>query len=808
MRHLATILIVLTCICSIACGGGGSKTTATPTLSSIGISPVSASIATGQTKQLKVTGTYTDGTTQDLTGTVTWTSSNQRVATVNAAGLVSAVSIGSATITAASDSHSATASIAVTAPGSPALSSILITPASTTLAAGQTKQLKVTGAYSDGSTQDLSNAVTWSSSSQSIATVNASGVVTAKATGQATISAVSGSLSATASVNVTGAVLASIAVAPTSASVATGQTQQFSATGVFTDGSATDITDSVTWSSDTLGVATLSTKTPGLVSGVSPGMAKITATSGTVVGTAPLVVTAATLLSIDISPDDESTPIGGQVPYVVTGTYTDDSTQDLTNASFTSSDPAIAVIDPVTGIATGVATSPTPVTITATVGSLTSTTTLTVLSPTLKSISITPAAATLAVGTTSQLALTGVFSDGNTEPLTEGVTWTSSVPSIAGVDLNGLAIGIAAGQSTITAVYGGSSATATLTVVPPTPSYVSVTPATTAIGIGGTQQYTATAVFADGSTQDVTSQAQWESSSAVVALVSNTGLANALSMGSTKISAVFQNVIGSATLNVSSAKLTSITVLPAAPIVPTRTKIQFTAMGTFSDGNTILLTGVSWHSSSASLANMTSNGVARTKKTGTVTISASLNGVTGKTTMTITSLPLVSVTIAPDNPTIAPGTVQQFSLIGTFGDGSTVDLSRSAYWQTSNYQQAVISGSGLATAVAAGTVTITASFRGLSDTAILTVTNASIVSVSIAPASASITLGSSQQFTATGNFNDGSAQDISAIALWKSSDPAIAVVSKTGLATSAGRGTVNISATFKSKTATSTLTVN
>jgi len=799
----------------------GSKTItvtapSSPAISSILIAPASTTLAIGQTKQLNATGTYTDGTTQDITGTATWSSSNQSVATVNASGMVSAVSVGSASITAVSGSQSATASITVTAPGSPALSSILIAPASTTLAIGQTKQLNATGTYTDGTTQDITGTVTWSSSSQSNATVNASGVVTAESIGQATITATSGSLSATATVSVTGSMLASIAVAPSNASIATGQTQQFSASGIFTDGSAIDMTNSVTWGSDTLGVATLSANIPGLASGVSAGTATISATSGTVVGTAPLVVTAATLTSIDISPDDQSIPIGGQVQYTVTGTYSDFSTQDLTNATFTSSDPTIAVVDPVTGVATGVASSSTPVNITATVGVFTTTTTVTVLTPTLQSLSITPTTASLAVGTTQEFVLTGVFSDGSTEPLSQGVTWTSSASTIATIDLNGVTTGVAAGQSTITATYRGLSSAANVTVVLGPPAAISVTPAVKSMGIGGTQQYTATAVFADGSTQDVTSQAEWISSSASVALVSDTGLANALSMGSAQITAVFQNVSGSATLDVSSAKLVSIAVSPDNPVLPMHAKVQFSATGTFSDGTTNPLSGVNWHVSTtsgspASKAIINGAGLLRTKKkTAVVTVSATLNGFTGTTTATIVdSSSLKSVAVTPDNSTMAPGTAQQFTLTGVFNNGTTVDLSKSAYWKTSNYQDAIISGSGVVTAIAAApAITITGTFRTLTGSAQLTVSSASIVSVTVAPAAPLIGLGLSQQFKATGNFSDGSSQDITSVSQWTSSNPAVAVIDTTGLATSAGRGTTNIGATFKTKTGAASLSVN
>jgi trimeric autotransporter adhesin len=693
---------------------------------------------------------------------------------------------------------------------------ITVSAPSSLLPVGETLQLTATATYSDNSTKDVTASATWQSSDLTVATVSSTGLLTAVKAGSTTVTATRGTISGFKSITVTAAALSSIVVTPSNASIATGQTQQFTAHGFFVDGSESDITKSVTWDSDNHAVATVSTagSAAGMASAISAGTANISATSGTVIATAPLTVTPAALQSIAIYPDGQSVPVGGQVPYTVFGTFSNGNTQLMTNATYSSSDPTIAKIDPVTGVATGVAANVNPVTITATVaGGFTDTTTLTVLPATLQSIGITPLTATLATGTTGQFVLTGVFSDGSTEVLTQGVSWTSSAPAIATIDVNGLASALTPGQVTIGASYNGLSASAaTLTVEPAPPTSIVVAPGAAAIGIGGTQQFTATAVFGDGTSQDLTSQVQWSSSAANIAWISNKGLASGVSTGTAQITAAYLGVSGSATLTVSTVTLTSIAVSPANPVVPTRAKIQFTAMGVFSDSSTSPLSGVIWHTNLPRFAVISGSGLARTKRAGTVTISATLNGLTGNTIMTVTSSPLVSVTITPVNPTIAPGTTQQFALTGTFGDSTTVDLSKSAYWQTSNFHDAVISNSGLATAIAAGSVTITATFttptQTLSDSTTLTVSSASIVSVSVAPAAPSIALGSAQEFTATGTFTDSTSQDITSVSQWTSSDLAVAVINKTGLATSAGQGTSNITATFKTITGTAVLTVN
>jgi len=443
---------------------------------------------------------------------------------------------------------------------------------------------------------------------------------------------------------------------------------------------------------------------------------------------------------------------------------------------------------------------------------MTSTTNVYITSAVAESLQLTPVSASIASGTTQQYQVNQVYSDGSIQPVTAGLSWLSSSASVAGIDSNGLATGLAPGQTTITVAYGSMTATASLTVTTATLTNIVVTPITTVVGINGNVQFTATGVFSDNSTQDLTSQAVWSSSNASFALINAGGLASGLSAGTTTITASYGSVSGSATLNVTTATLVSISITPPNPIAPPRSKIQLTAVGTFSDGSQLVLSGVSWHTSSAKYAMVNGNGVLRTKKATNqpVPVYARLNGITGQTALTITSMTIQSLAITPSTPSIAVGTTQPFSLIGTFSDGvTTVDLTASARWQTSNYQDAVIDRQGVATGVKAGSVTITGSVRGQTPaTTTLTVSNATIQSITVTPATPTIALGALQQFAASGLFSDGSTQDITSVATWTSSTPIVAVVNQKGVASSATHGQTNINATVKGVTGSTLLTVN
>lgn len=788
--------------------GNAGVTVTSAVLTSIQVGIPSPSLASGSTEQLTATGIFSDNTTQPLTSQVAWQSSDTTVAAISGVGVLTALKAGAVTVTATLNSLSGSGSVTITAP---ALSSITVSPAVFSVASGQTKQLSAQGVYTDGTTQDVTGQVTWSSSTASAA-VDSNGLVTGVSVGSSVITASIGSTKGTAAVTVTAALLLSIVVTPSAPSIATGQTQAFAANAIFSDGSTTDVTNSVIWSSSATNVATIDPT--GLATGVSAGTATITASTGSVTSApATLTVTAAALTEIDISPDAQYIPVGGQLQLTLTGTYSDGTTQTLNNATWSSSDPTLASVDPNSGVVTGVANSNNnPVTISATYGGMTNTTTVYVTDAVAVSLQLTPTTASIAAGTTQQYSVNAVYSDGSIQPVTAGISWLSSAPSVAGIDTNGLATGITAGQATISVFYNSMTATASLTVTPAVLTNIVVTPVITVVGINGNAQFTATGVFSDNSTQDLTNQAVWFSSNANYALINATGLATGLSAGTTTITATYGTVSGSATLNVTTATLVAINITPSNPIVPPHSRVQLTAIGVFSDGTQLPLSGVSWHTNTGRYAIVTSNGVLRTKKATNqpVPVFATLNGITGSTNVTISNMTIQTLAINPSPANMAVGTQLPFQLIGTFSDGvTTVDLTASARWQTSNYQDAVINRQGVATGVAAGTVTVTASINGQPPvTATLNVTNATIQSINLAPVTPTIGLGSQQQFTATGTFSDGSTQDITSVSTWTSSTPTVAVVNLSGLASSASHGQTNITATFNGVPGSTLLTVN
>ena len=848
-QGLATALATGTTVITATLGGvtspGDTLTVTAAALQSIALSPTNPTVAKGLTQQFTATGTYSDGSTANLTSQVTWASATASVATISNAvgtqGLATALATGTTVITATLGG--------VTSPGdtltvtAAALQSIALSPTNPTVAKGLTQQFTATGTYSDGSTANLTSQVTWASATASVATISnavgTQGLATALATGTTAITATLGGVTSPGdTLTVTAAALQSIALSPTNPTVAKGLTQQFTATGTYSDGSTANLTSQVTWASATASVATISNAvgTQGLATALATGTTVITATLGGV--TSPgdtLTVTAAALQSIALSPTNPTVAKGLTQQFTATGTYSDGSTANLTSqvtwASATASVATISNAVGTQGLATALATGTTV--ITATLGGVTSPgDTLTVTAAALQSIAVSPNP-TVAKGLTQQFTATGTYSDGSTANLTSQVTWASATASVAtisnAVGTQGLATALATGTTVITATLGGvTSPGDTLTVTAAALQSIALSPTNPTVAKGLTQQFTATGTYSDGSTANLTSQVTWASATASVATISNAvgtqGLATALATGTTVITATLGGVTSPGdTLTVTAAALQSIALSPTNPTVAKGLTQQFTATGTYSDGSTANLTSqVTWASATASVATISNavgtQGLATALATGTTVITATLGGVTSPgDTLTVTAAALQSIALSPTNPTVAKGLTQQFTATGTYSDGSTANLTSQVTWASATASVATISNAvgtqGLATALATGTTVITATLGGVTspgDT--LTVTAAALQSIALSPTNPTVAKGLTQQFTATGTYSDGSTANLTTQVTWVSGTPSVATISNTagsqGLASTLATGTTAITATLSGITSPSdTLTV-
>ncbi len=445
---------------------------------------------------------------------------------------------------------------------------------------------------------------------------------------------------------------------------------------------------------------------------------------------------------------------------------------------------------------------------------------------TLLSIVITPGNPSIAPNTTAQFTAWGLYSNSAKVNLTPSTVWSSSDVTIASINADGLATaGSSTGSAVITAMY--SNATGSTVLTTSLVSALSVTPTNPqSIAPAMVMRFSAQGTLENSAVQDLTSWATWASSDPGIATVNGPGLVIAIAApGSVAISATFSGITGTASLSTSA--VATISTSPTMTSIALGTSKQFIASGTLMDGAIHDLTTLAtWTSSSPGVAMVSnaagSKGLVTSLATGTTLITAAFDSVVSSpsSTLVVTPATLVSIVLAPTSTSIALGNTQQFTATGTFTDATTQDITATVVWQSSSPGVAAISNTtgsmGLATSVAEGTTTITASASGVtSNSAKLTVTPARLVSIDVRPHTASIVQGATQPFIAIGAYTDGNFKDLTTSAQWVSSDTTVATMSVEAgfegfaVASLVATGTTSISAVYSGITSnTATLDVS
>lgn len=272
---------------------------------------------------------------------------------------------------------------------------------------------------------------------------------------------------------------------------------------------------------------------------------------------------------------------------------------------------------------------------------------------------------------------------------------------------------------------------------------------------------------------DLASTVSWSSSDPAVAIVAPGGAVTGVADGMVTITAGIGGIEGSTTLAVSSAGLLSIDVSSAAPPVDVCTSGQFTATGTFADGRTDDLTDqVAWSSVNTATATFddTVAGQLNTTLSGTVDVTASLDGITSNALGVVISDSLTAITPVLADTSIEIGATTTVTANGNYG-GTTQDISANATFASGTTSVATIDTSDTITAVAEGSSVISATCNALSGDATLTVTDgatsATLVDLDIEGTSPfTITLGDTLQLVALAEFSDLSTEDVTEEATW------------------------------------------
>jgi len=693
-------------------------------LKSITISPPAANLVVGSTVAFTATGQYSDGSTANVTAAATWSAVPASVLAMNGSQGIGRMP-GAATVTAVVQGISAQAMVRVSAAQ---VVQITVLPPTAMVGVGTVARFTADARLSDGTHQDVTGPATWTSNNLAVAVITGNGTAQGSAPGRALITATFNGFSGTATLTVTGAPLIGIQVDPINPTVGVGVSLTFTATGIFADGTRTDITSSVMWTSNSPAVVSVDPTGRALTRTV--GTAVITAIGpGMVTGSSTVTVTSVTLRSLAVVPPQVTLTVGGTAVLRAIGTYSDGSTVDLTASAFWTVAPD-NVVSTTEGNGFVQAFGVGSAAVTATFAGVSGTAKIVVSAATLLAIVVQPAVVSLPAGATVGLSATGFFSDGSALDITADVAWSSSSDAIATVSnqpgLNGLVTAVKPGDVNIVATLMGVQGTAKVSVVAATLQSIDVTPSDARLTVGNSLNYRAVGTFSDGSMVDLSSQVAWSTSDQNIATISNApgtqGQLLGRAPGIAGVAATLGAVSGSTTVTVVGRVLTGLTINPPGASTPLGVAVQFTAIASFSDGTQSDVTAQSrWASQNPGVATVDGSGRVTPVGVGGAAIQATFMNLTAVVMFAVTPPVARSVVVTPLALTLPVGFSSQLTATASFSDGTSRDVTTQVVWSTSNPMVANVNGRGLVNTVAGGTAVIRADFMGQSGSSTVTV---------------------------------------------------------------------------------------
>lgn len=417
------------------------------------------SLETRGTFQLKLVGTYSDNSTDDITNTATYSSSKDSIASVDKYGLITANGIGTAVITASSEDGSKKTTFNVTV--TPKLTGLTTSTETISVEIGKKVTVKATAVYEDGKTKDVSKDATWTIKDNSDIIAISNGVVSGVTSGEAVLVISYGELTKEVSVSVTKVLTGLTAIKPIY-NLKTGETEENTIMATYSDSTQEDVTKLCAWKSNNTTIADVNGN--GIVTAGTRGKAVVTASLGKFKANVNVVVDPV-LESISITPDSSAIYLGKTQKLKVFATYLGendkkyDITNSISNDEWSKNDNDIITVSK--GVVKANAVGNTTVTIS--YQGKTAVTNITA-KKSLKKLSANPVSIRSDAGETISVDITAKFSVGEDEIVTDQCTWSSSNKSVADIDSENVIHSFAKGKTKITAEWQGKKVTITVTV--------------------------------------------------------------------------------------------------------------------------------------------------------------------------------------------------------------------------------------------------------------------------------------------------------------------------------------------------------
>jgi hypothetical protein len=720
----------------------------------------------GQSYQLQAMAAGSGVVTTNITALAQWHSADASVVTVTTAGLLTCVANGSIQVIADYLEGSAAVLVKCTSP------TLLVSGAGTPIPLISSTQFTATLSYANGTMADVTSKAGWQSTSPAVATVSSSGLLTCLSPGTTSLTASSGMTTGSASATCS---QINISITGVPSLNLLGQSAQLQAVMAGLGIASTSITASASWSSTNPTAAVVSNA--GILTCSSNGSTQVTATYFQRSASVPITCTSPTL---SIAGPATPTPLNGTAPLTATLSYANGTSTDVTSSANWQSSPAIIAVVSPGGVLTCL--SPGTTSVTATSGTTTSSIPVTCSQI---NISLIGLPSLTVVGETYPLQAFMAGSGIPSANITAAASWSSSNLAAASLSNAGVLTCFASGTSQVTATYLQRSAA--MTVVCTTP-ILSISVPATPTPVNGTAPLTATLSYANGTTTDVTSSANWKSAAPTVAIVSSGGLLTCLSPGTASVNATSGTTAGSASATCSQVNI-SVTGLPSLDLIGQTSQLQAIMLGA-GIGPTNVTATASWSSTNPAVATITNAGLLTCSTSGTTQVSATYLQRSASVSVPCSSPTLTISGAAADTPVDSSA---QLTAILSYVNGTVTDVTSSARWQSASPIIATVSPGGLLTCLAPGTTNVTASSGTTTGSAVAT---CSQVNISVTGVTTLNALGQNSQLQAVMTGSGVGPTNITATASWSSANPDVATVTGAGMLTCVATGSTQVSATY------------
>ena len=265
-------------------------------------------------------------------------------------------------------------------------------------------------------------------------------------------------------------------------------------------------------------------------------------------------------------------------------------------------------------------------------------------------------------------------------------------------------------------------------------------------------------------------------------------------------------------LLIASSLAYSLVISPSNSTIAKGNSQSYEVIGQYTDGSFKDLTSqATWQSSDNNIAYISSPSIAVGANTGSVNIIATVQDQQVSTKLTVTSAEITHIAVMPTSLKIAKGHSGQLTATAYYTDSTSADITQIATWKSLDGSIAAVTASGvsggLVYGLEIGQTTVTATYNGMKDDALITVTEAILDQVVLDPKVATVAAGVNQIYTLRAIYSDGTSNNVTSSASWVSSASAVATMNTAGLATTYTAGQTNITGQYQGMNDSGVLTV-